>query len=426
MPYYHPYRPNSGQHDDQGHPYGPNERQPTDGMGHNFEDRANRFSHRINETFEKRAEEWSKRADSSLSGFGASLMGVLSDALSSAGNAVSRWARGSQDLTFPEWRQRMDRKLQNGSQLGYLCMAIAGGCLAFGFGVTALVMFILSAVGPEALHLSYNEFMVFPILMGIFTPLTAGMGIMTGIGVKKFRLFGRIRGYLREAGDWVCKISSIARTTGYKPAQIQRELSRAITDGKLPGAFLDPDGNTLYFKEELFAAAQTKKAQEQTPSPQQQASGVSALDEFLQNGRNFLAYLQYCHGRLEPNADEELTEMHRNCTVILEFIQNHPEQLPRVRRFSEYYLPTTRKLLDTAQGLGQSDGENAQNIRRDINGILHTLNTAYANLYDTLLQDVSLDVSTEIDTLEAMLRQDGLAGGFSSDFGAGHTQTTDT
>ena len=29
-----------------------------------------------------------------------------------------------------------------------------------------------------------------------------------------------------------------------------------------------------------------------------------------------------------------------------------------------------------------------------------------------------MDVSTEIDTLEAMLRQDGLAGGFASDFGA--------
>lgn len=41
-------------------------------------------------------------------------------------------------------------------------------------------------------------------------------------------------------------------------------------------------------------------------------------------------------------------------------------------------------------------------IRRDITAILHTLNGAYTKLYDTLLQDVSMDVSTEIDTLEAM------------------------
>ena len=90
------------------------------------------------------------------------------------------------------------------------------------------------------------------------------------------------------------------------------------------------------------------------------------------------------------------------------FVHNHPEQLNRVRRFREYYLPTTRKLLDTAQGLGDTDSANAAEIRRDITGILHTLNQAYEKLYDTLLQDVSMDVSTEIDTLEAMLRQDGL------------------
>ena len=84
--------------------------------------------------------------------------------------------------------------------------------------------------------------------------------------------------------------------------------------------------------------------------------------------------------------------------------------------FREYYLPTTRKLLDTAQGLGDSETANAAEIRRDITAILHTLNGAYTKLYDTLLQDVSMDVSTEIDTLEAMLRQDGLTHDFDADF----------
>ena len=92
-------------------------------------------------------------------------------------------------------------------------------------------------------------------------------------------------------------------------------------------------------------------------------------------------------------------------------------QLPRLRRFREYYLPTTRKLLDVAQGLGSTDAASANQIRGEITGILHTLNLAYTKLYDTLLQDVSLDVSTEIDTLETMLRQDGLTHDFEQDFG---------
>ena len=55
-------------------------------------------------------------------------------------------------------------------------------------------------------------------------------------------------------------------------------------------------------------------------------------------------------------------------------------------------------------------GDNAEAIRRDIGGILHTLNTAYENLYDNLLSDAALDVSSEIAALEGMLASDGLTG----------------
>ena len=43
-------------------------------------------------------------------------------------------------------------------------------------------------------------------------------------------------------------------------------------------------------------------------------------------------------------------------------------------------------------------------------GILHTLNQAYSNLYDNLLSDVALDVSSEIAALQGMLANDGLTG----------------
>ena len=143
---------------------------------------------------------------------------------------------------------------------------------------------------------------------------------------------------------------------------------------------------------------------------------LTDAEQFNRDGVDFLNYLKICRGKLGSEADEEIAKMQKTCASILGFVHNHPEQLPRVRRFREYYLPTTRKLLDTAQGLGESDTANAAEIRRDITAILHTLNGAYTKLYDTLLQDVSMDVSTEIDTLEAMLRQDGLTHDFDADF----------
>ena len=455
MPYSHPYKPNP----EPGRPYdAPGRERHAPPQTARFDARADDLGRRMDEKaaeLDRRAEEWSRRAeewgrrvdrkaeklDHSVDDFvdnvaelganiGSGVLGAISDALASAGSAISRWARPDRELTFAQWRDRLDRRLQNSEQGGCLVMAILGGLLTASFGITALLMLVLCAMGPEGLGVTRDTFNVFPAMLAVFTPLTAGFGIMTGVGVKKYRFFGRIRGYLRAAHDWVASLPAIARATGYGAAQVRSELTKAIADGKLPGVFLGDDGDTIYFKEELLLADQARKQRADAAcsraqaKAQQKASAapLTPLEQFQRDGSDFLQYLNGCRGRLDAAADEELAAMHKNCAAILGFVHNHPDQLPRVRRFSEYYLPTTRKLLDTALGLGDAEAESARVIRRDITGILHTLNAAYVKLYDTLLQDVSLDVSTEIDTLEAMLRQDGLAGGFASDFGASAPQ----
>ena len=81
----------------------------------------------------------------------------------------------------------------------------------------------------------------------------------------------------------------------------------------------------------------------------------------------------------------------------------HGRQLfPRLRVLHE--------LLHTYNDVQGQQGENAETIRRDIAGILHTLNQAYENLYNNLLSDVAMDISSEIAALQGMLANDGLTG----------------
>ena len=68
------------------------------------------------------------------------------------------------------------------------------------------------------------------------------------------------------------------------------------------------------------------------------------------------------------------------------------------------------KLLYTYNDVQGQQGANAESIRRDIAGILHTLNQAFDNLYDNLLSDMAMDVSSEIAALQGMLANDGLTG----------------
>lgn len=347
-------------------------------------------------------------AVSAASGIGAGILAGLSGVLEQVGDAVDAARGREEELPFAKWKRRLEQRLKNGPQGDALGMAISGWALAACFGIAALVMFCLSAVGPEVLGVTGEEFLVFPILMACFTPITVGFGIMGGLGIRKYRYFNRLRRYLRVARDWVCEVRSLARDSGMDPRQVSADLVRAVAGGYLPDALLQDDGK-LYLDI-------TRCAPQEEAAPEQPVQPTDDLSGFQQEGQRFLAYLDSSVGQLGEAADSEIAQMRRTCAAILGFVHNHPQQLTRVRRFREYYLPTTRKLLDTAQGLGDSQVQHAQEIRRDITGILHTLNTAYSKLYDTLLQDVSLDVSTEIDTLETMLRQDGLTHDFEMDF----------
>ena len=234
---------------------------------------------------------------------------------------------------------------------------------------------------------------------------------MAVVGMKKLSYFSRLRKLLRAANDWTCDLPTLARKAQIKQEKAYETVTKAVANGDFPNAAISDDYRTLYLDDSLCPA--------HSPTPQPApAQTLTDGEQFNRDGVDFLNYLKICSGKLGPEADVEIAKMQKTCASILGFVHNHPEQLPRVRRFREYYLPTTRKLLDTAQGLGESDTANAAEIRRDITAILHTLNEAYTKLYDTLLQDVSMDVSTEIDTLEAMLRQDGLTHDFDADFKA--------
>ena len=112
----------------------------------------------------------------------------------------------------------------------------------------------------------------------------------------------------------------------------------------------------------------------------------------------------------DAQAREELAAMHKTTTAICDWLEAHPESQPKTRRFAEYYIPTTLKLLHTYNDVQGQQGENAETIRRDIAGILHTLNQAYENLYNNLLSDVAMDISSEIAALQGMLANDGLTG----------------
>ena len=97
---------------------------------------------------------------------------------------------------------------------------------------------------------------------------------------------------------------------------------------------------------------------------------------------------------------------------IFTLAEKDPDKAPQLKKFTEYYLPTSFKLLNTYvqmehQGI---QGENISEAKQSIERSMDMLITAFENQLDKLFQADALDVSADISALEGMLNLDGLTG----------------
>ena len=244
---------------------------------------------------------------------------------------------------------------------------------------------------------------------------TAGFGWMTACGAARMKA-GRQMGQFADYADSVdyhkgLPVSMLADLTHQKPKKVHKRLQKYIRKGWL-NAWLDDKTDTLYLTAEDYRAAQEALAAQRArpaPQPEQEAAPETPLN--LETARRFAKVLEQEQQLMQDaQGAEELAHMQKTTEAICDWLETHPESLPKARRFAEYYIPTTLKLLHTYNDVQGQKGDNAESIRRDIAGILHTLNQAYSNLYDNLLSDVALDVSSEIAALQGMLANDGLTG----------------
>lgn len=317
----------------------------------------------------------------------------------------------------------------------------SAGCTLLAVGITFAVIFGLGTLGcliglgtisPAALgdvvvsategggilmtgtdYVMNTAYNVLGIVSSVLGLATAGFGWMTACGAARMKA-GRQMGQFADYADSVdyhkgLPVSMLADLTHQTKKKALKKLRSYIHKGWL-NAWLDDETETLYLTAEDYRAAkEAVAAAAAQPQPEKAETGDAPLN--LDTARRFAAVLEKEQQLMQDaQAREELVAMHKTTIAICDWLEAHPESQPKTRRFAEYYIPTTLKLLHTYNDVQGQQGENAETIRRDIAGILHTLNQAYENLYNNLLSDVAMDISSEIAALQGMLANDGLTG----------------
>jgi len=102
-----------------------------------------------------------------------------------------------------------------------------------------------------------------------------------------------------------------------------------------------------------------------------------------------------------------------------------PGVYTQVKRFAEFFLPTTVKLLNSYDRFSQSgvEGENITGTMERIDTALDTSLESYRKFYDSLFESQALDIETDISVFDTMLKKEGL---LSSDFQPSNAATAKT
>ena len=128
-------------------------------------------------------------------------------------------------------------------------------------------------------------------------------------------------------------------------------------------------------------------------------------------GQQLLEQIRSENDRLpEPEISEQIDTIESIANQIFKAVIEQPKKAPQIRRFMDYYLPTTLKMLVAFRRMeeGNVTGESADNARQRIRESLDMVIEAFNKQLARLYEDDALDITTDIDVLETMLKQDGL------------------
>ena len=153
-------------------------------------------------------------------------------------------------------------------------------------------------------------------------------------------------------------------------------------------------------------AAQEAPAEDPSPySPEVQA--------IIKEGRVALKEMGRLYASIpNPEIRSRINELMSVSDKIVRDAIDDPADVPQIRKFLDYYLPTTIRLLNAYDRMNAQEyaGENITGSMERIEEMLDTTIVAYKKQLDALFANQAADIQMDIDTMNAMLAREGLGG----------------
>lgn len=290
-----------------------------------------------------------------------------------------------------KFQERM-KKLKSGKGLITLGLIMMGVC-----GVAAGMNFAdnFYLLGTEPLWV-LEEVLPSFVLTGM------GAGLFTCGQVRKNQ-YKRFHRYLTLIGDQkTVSITALAEAFPAKRSKVCAALEDMIDAGVFgERAYLDY-GRDLLVLDGSGVKAQDKPREEKKAAP---ATAVGEENDLLRQIREVNEDIE------NPELSRKIYRIEEITQRILEFQKEHPDKAGELRKFLNYYLPTTLKILNAYAQLENQgvEGENITATKQRIEGMMDMVVEGFERQLDKLFAGDMMDIAADITVMEQMMQGDGLA-----------------
>ena len=300
--------------------------------------------------------------------------------------------KGNKTITVTQGAQERMKKLKSGKgliTLGLIMMGVCGVATGMNFADNFYLL------GTEPLWV-LEEVLPSFVLTGM------GAGLFTCGQVRKNQ-YKRFHRYLTLIGDQkTVSITALAEAFPAKRSKVCAALEDMIDAGVFgERAYLDY-GRDLLVLDGSGVKAQDKPREEKKAAP---ATAVGEENDLLRQIREVNEDIE------NPELSRKIYRIEEITQRILEFQKEHPDKAGELRKFLNYYLPTTLKILNAYAQLENQgvEGENITATKQRIEGMMDMVVEGFERQLDKLFAGDMMDIAADITVMEQMMQGDGLA-----------------
>lgn len=150
------------------------------------------------------------------------------------------------------------------------------------------------------------------------------------------------------------------------------------------------------------------------PQPKKEPTYAPEVQAIVDDGKRAHRELEHLYQTIpDLSVKAKIRELIDVSDKIVTDAIDDPSDVPQIKKFLDYYLPTTIKLLNAYDRMGAQgiEGENISGTMQSIEEMLDTAVAAYKKLLDSLFANQALDVETDIEVMNTLLKREGLTGG---------------